>query len=66
MVGVYSETMLNWVASSDVGSKKKIGPVRAGFFADFINWCQSIRQANPTDDVEILKKGKKRKRHNLE
>ena len=37
VIGVYAETMRKWV-------KNKKSMVRAGLFADWLNWCQSIRR----------------------
>jgi DNA polymerase phi len=37
VIGVYAETMQKWV-------KNRKSMVRAGLFADWLNWCQSIRQ----------------------
>lgn len=39
VVGVYAETMKGWV-------KNGRSMVRAGLFADWLNWCQSIRRPN--------------------
>ena len=36
VIGVYAETMRKWV-------KNRKSMVRAGLFADWLNWCQSIR-----------------------
>jgi len=37
VIGVYAETMRNWI-------KNGKSMVRAGLFADWLNWCQSIRR----------------------
>ena len=37
VIGVYAETMRKWV-------KNKKSMVRTGLFADWLNWCQSIRR----------------------
>jgi DNA polymerase phi len=37
VVGVYAETMRNWI-------KNGKSMVRAGLFAEWLNWCQSIRR----------------------
>jgi len=37
VIGVYAETMRKWV-------KNRKSMVRAGLFADWLNWCQSIRR----------------------
>jgi DNA polymerase phi len=37
VVGVYSETMRKWI-------KNRKSMVKAGLFADWVNWCQSIRK----------------------
>jgi DNA polymerase phi len=39
VVGVYAETMRGWI-------KNGRSMVRAGLFADWLNWCQSIRRPN--------------------
>ena len=37
VIGVYAETMWKWI-------KNRKSMVRAGLFADWVNWCQSIRR----------------------
>ena len=37
VIGVYAETMRNWI-------KNRKSMIRAGLFADWVNWCQSIRR----------------------
>jgi hypothetical protein len=37
VIGVYAETMRKWI-------KNGKSMVRAGLFADWVNWCQSIRR----------------------
>ena len=37
VIGVYAETMRKWI-------KSRKSMVRAGLFADWLNWCQSIRR----------------------